>query len=59
MKPRAKTPRRKEKRLVMTENEIGKIVVDAAIAVHRALGPGLLETVKLSLLTNYREEDSM
>ena len=26
----------------MTENEIGKIVVDAAIAVHRALGPGLL-----------------
>ncbi len=29
----------------MTENEIGKIVVDAAIAVHRALGPGLLETV--------------
>ena len=30
---------------IMTENEIGKIVVDAAIAVHRALGPGLLETV--------------
>jgi GxxExxY protein len=29
----------------MTENEIGKIVVDAAIAVHKALGPGLLETV--------------
>ena len=29
----------------MTENEIGKIVVDAAIKVHRALGPGLLETV--------------
>ena len=29
----------------MTENEIGKIVVDVAIAVHRALGPGLLETV--------------
>jgi hypothetical protein len=29
----------------MTENEIGKIVVDAAIAVHRALGPGLLEAV--------------
>ena len=29
----------------MTENEIGKIVVDAAIAVHRKLGPGLLETV--------------
>jgi GxxExxY protein len=29
----------------MNENEIGKIVVDAAIKVHRALGPGLLETV--------------
>ncbi len=29
----------------MTENEIGKIVVDAAIAVHRELGPGVLETV--------------
>ena len=29
----------------MKENEIGKIVVDVAIAVHRGLGPGLLETV--------------
>jgi len=29
----------------MKENEIGKIIVDAAIAVHRGLGPGLLETV--------------
>ncbi len=29
----------------MTENEIGAIVIDAAIAVHRELGPGLLETV--------------
>jgi GxxExxY protein len=29
----------------MTENEIGRIVVDSAIAVHRGLGPGLLETV--------------
>jgi GxxExxY protein len=29
----------------MTENEIGKIVVDAAIKVHKTLGPGLLETV--------------
>jgi GxxExxY protein len=29
----------------MTENEIGTIVVDAAVAVHRELGPGLLETV--------------
>jgi GxxExxY protein len=29
----------------MTENEIGKIIVDSAIAAHRELGPGLLETV--------------
>jgi GxxExxY protein len=29
----------------MTENEVGTIVVDSAIAVHRELGPGLLETV--------------
>ena len=29
----------------MTENQIGTIVVDAAIMLHRALGPGLLETV--------------
>ncbi|MDR3690793.1 MAG: GxxExxY protein [Fimbriimonas sp.] len=29
----------------MTENEIAKEVVDAAIKVHMALGPGLLESV--------------
>jgi len=30
---------------MMNENEIGKIIVDAAVAVHRELGPGLLESV--------------
>jgi len=29
----------------MTENEIGKVIVDSALTVHRELGPGLLETV--------------
>ncbi|MCD6584586.1 MAG: GxxExxY protein [Desulfobacteraceae bacterium] len=29
----------------MTENEIGTIVIASAIAIHRELGPGLLETV--------------
>ena len=29
----------------MDENSIGKEIVDAAIAVHREVGPGLLETV--------------
>ncbi|MBL7205703.1 MAG: hypothetical protein ISS63_15460 [Desulfobacteraceae bacterium] len=29
----------------MTENEIAKIVVDAAYHLHRRLGPGLLESV--------------
>lgn len=30
---------------MMTENEIRTVVIESAIAVHRELGPGLLETV--------------
>ena len=29
----------------MIENEVGRIIVDASIKVHRALGPGLFESV--------------
>ena len=36
----------------VTENEIGKAVVDSAIGVHRELGPGLLETVYEVILAN-------
>jgi len=35
----------------MTENELGTIIVESAIAVHRELGPGLLETVYEIALT--------
>ena len=37
---------------VMTENEIGKIVVDVAIAIHKALGSGLYEIVYEVVLTH-------
>jgi GxxExxY protein len=34
----------------MIENEIGKTIIDAAIAVHKACGPGLLESVYEAIL---------
>jgi GxxExxY protein len=40
----------------MTENEIGKLVVDSAIAVHRELGPGLLESVYEVILAHKLRE---
>lgn len=50
-------PRRQEREeKMMHEDEIGKIVVDAAIAVHRGLGPGLLETVYEMVLTRELQE---
>jgi GxxExxY protein len=36
----------------VNENEIGRVVVDAAVRVHRELGPGLLETVYEVILTD-------
>ena len=35
----------KAQRKSMTENEIAKIIVDAAYHIHKRLGPGLLESV--------------
>jgi len=34
----------------MNENEIGKIIVDSAVCLHKELGPGLLERVYEVLL---------
>ena len=40
----------------MTENEIGKIVVDCAVRLHIELGPGLLESVYEVLLAHLLRE---
>ena len=40
----------------MTENEIGKIVVDCAVNLHMELGPGLLESVYEVLLSRRLEQ---
>ena len=36
----------------MTENEIAKIIVDCAYHIHKAVGPGLLESVYETILTD-------
>jgi len=36
----------------MTHNEISRIVIEAAIDIHRRLGPGLLESVYLVILAH-------
>ena len=43
----------------MTENEIGTIVIETAIAVHRELGPGLLETVHEVVLARELQEQGL
>lgn len=43
----------------MTENEIGKVVVDAAIAIHKALGSGLYEIVYEVVLTHELKKSSL
>ena len=40
----------------MTADDVAKDIVDAAIKVHRALGPGLLESpIRLASCTNYED----
>ncbi len=41
----------------MNENEIGKIIVDTAVLVHKEIGPGLLETV-YEVILSYELERS-
>ena len=40
----------------MTENEIGKIIVDCSVRLHKDLGPGLLESVYEILLSHLLQE---
>jgi GxxExxY protein len=40
----------------MTENEIARIIVDAAIKIHRMFGPGLLESAYLAMLAYELEQ---
>jgi GxxExxY protein len=40
----------------MTENEIGRIVVDTAVYLHKQLGPGLLESVYEVVLARLLEK---
>ncbi len=43
----------------MTENEIGKVVVDCAVKLHMELGPGLLESVYEVLLAHRLEKTGL
>ena len=43
----------------MTENEIGRYVIDSAIQLHRTTGPGLLESVYEVLLAHELESSGL
>ena len=43
----------------MNENQIGKIVIDPCIAIHKKLGPGLLEIVYEVILLNRLKEHGL
>ncbi|PKM92148.1 MAG: GxxExxY protein [Euryarchaeota archaeon HGW-Euryarchaeota-1] len=43
----------------MNENEIGKIIVNAAVEIHKEFGPGLLETVYEVMLAYKLEKQGL
>jgi GxxExxY protein len=43
----------------MTENEISKLILDSAIAVHKELGPGLLESIYEVVLTHELQQRAL
>ena len=43
----------------MDENEIGTLIVDCAVHLHRTLGPGLLETVYEATLARQLEKQGL
>jgi GxxExxY protein len=43
----------------MTENEIGKIIVDCAVRLHMELGPGLLESAYEVLLVHLLQDTGL
>jgi GxxExxY protein len=43
----------------MKEDEIGKMVVDVAVQVHRRMGPGLLESVYETVLAHELERSGL
>lgn len=45
-----------QSRSVMNENEVGTIILDAAIYIHKQLGPGLLESVYDAILAKEIEK---
>lgn len=44
---------------ILSENEIGSIIVSTAISLHREIGPGLLESVYEALLAQILEQKGL
>ena len=44
---------------IVTENEIAKVIVDAAYKIHTTLGPGLLESVYEQVLAHELEQRNL